>query len=792
MSNDHDRWSVNYSRSERKVLNKYKKEYLQCETASDRKRVVGQVIFPALCATWRMESGDSVIPFVPEKIKKLVQWIRNNWRLTNSRTGEKGLKISSRNVVWQMFHERVTLEVERLMEEAEAEGGDSSWIANCSRALSNVRKQLTAEEKEKVKCEVECQEKSGLTLEGKRKLRRRYCKSRLDEAALKNFMEMDVLSFTFIVQRNRDGEVEIQFHDKVANLLGLPESFNMSSQQTVQVRQFKNAIADYFIDLKTELTKYASLTGRKSTTPTGTQTELMDGLPNTTELHPAGLIPEPYELWYIGPKQYPFLKADCNLSKITKTVLEATMRKYLGQHYLLATGNIRKHVPWDRIVGNESVFFPKNVLPSNIRLKAPRDMSKDDIEEYKSGKDVFRFLMITTGHSKNSAVIPSKYNDEEPNLEKEQPGSKATKKRRRAVPNTGRVRFQGAITPSANPSQAPLGRDTIAQTLPNDPPEADLNDFTPPQDARSANGQGAITPSANPPQEPVGWDTIAQTLPNGPPEADLDDFTPPQDTRSANRQSAITPSANPSQTPLGRDTIAQTLPNGPPETPMGSVCQDGDGSRRPVPRKTRLNDVAMQKNVYMATIYGDGANNAFSTEWDANQATSNANAALNANAVLNISGAVGVVVGLEVPTASGTKHKRTADKQALEEAASLAPVLEKRRRKPTEKAMRRNYIPELQYQRRIGLPKKNNYAYQNQALRNFIFLRGRVEAGPGAGCGCQLGGGEDIGEVVSVGCDAGGGGVAVLGLTQTGSVTVAPALQAAAEKRAKAMEGHVN
>ncbi|KAF9553696.1 hypothetical protein CPC08DRAFT_767353 [Agrocybe pediades] len=231
-----DRWSKNYSKLERTILQKHKQDYLKCETPLDRKAFVGRTIFPALCAAWRLELGQEAIPDLDKKIEKLLAWIRNNWRLTPTKHGELvGVNIRPSNVVAQLFAERVEEKALQLMDEAHTANRDSTWIGNWATAVKHIKKGLTDEEQELVNAEIQKRSQVGLSLEGKRKFRFRHLNSRLDQAANKNFIEMDILTLTFVIQRNKEGEMQVDLHDKVAYLLGLPESFNMTSQARDQL-----------------------------------------------------------------------------------------------------------------------------------------------------------------------------------------------------------------------------------------------------------------------------------------------------------------------------------------------------------------------------------------------------------------------------------------------------------------------------------------------------------------------------------------------------------------------------
>ncbi|KAF9541840.1 hypothetical protein CPC08DRAFT_730733 [Agrocybe pediades] len=463
-TNHTDRWSKNYSKLERNILQKHKKDYLKCETPLDRKAFVGRTIFPALCAAWRLEAGQEAIPDLDKKIEKLLAWIRNNWRLTATKHGELvGVNIRPSNVVAQLFAERVEEKAMQLMEEAHAANRDSTWIGNWATAVKHIKKDLTDEEKELVNAEIQKQSQVGLSLEGKRKFCFRHLNPRLDQAANKNFMEMDVLTLTFVIQRNKDGEMQVDLHDKVAYLLGLPESFNMTAQARDQVRQFKVAIADYFVNLKKALERQATMRGESSQSPRNTETELMDGLPASTDWHPAGRIPEPDEPWFIGEEGYPLLKRDFDPSKVTKLALEDIMRRYISLQYLLATGGRRAAVPWEQIQAQQQIFFEKKYLPRKLAIKAPRDMPKEDIvkflrhilkrqEEYKSPKDIFRFSMITGGRGSQSPILPTAYSDDpatDLQPTKQKPRKQKPRQKRHIIPNSAYI----ALQPMSEPGQ---------------------------------------------------------------------------------------------------------------------------------------------------------------------------------------------------------------------------------------------------------------------------------------------------------------------------------------------------
>ncbi|KAF9542358.1 hypothetical protein CPC08DRAFT_730643 [Agrocybe pediades] len=631
----------------------------------DRKSFVGRTIFPALCAAWRMEMGQSVIPDLQTKIEKLLSWIRNNWRLTAVKNGEVvGLNVRPNTVIGELFRERIKEEALRLMVVAKETNDDSSWLVNWRKALTNVREGLTADERDRVKAEVEHQSKMGLTLETKRKFRQRHMKSRFDEAAEKNLKEMDVLSLTFIIHRNKEGEMEVAFHDKVAYLLGLPESFNMTSQSPDQVRQFKNAIADYFVKLKKALERLAAERGGQSNVPNA-DSELMEGLPLSTDWHPAGRIPEPQELWFIGKEGYPVLK-DFDTVKVNKALLEDTMRKYLSQNYCelllhLATGSARSAVPWEQIVGNENIFFEKQYLPKKISLKPPRDMSKNDCvkfcrhiqkrqEEFKSMKDVFRFKMITGGRANTSPILPAMYADDEGRVTRVQTVKAKPQKRKPKIPNTGRIVFSGV----ASPGQLFQFESTAG---PND------------------NGCNMG------PEYPGGSDELA---------ANADPTTGGHSGGDSSQFDTNQP-LNP------RGGISTEMVNPDCSSIALQDCTVGSATRqcrqRPLPRKRGINNGetgnAPARAPYIKEIYGNTDN---ISQGPANSASCNPSQQTCKNTDTNDSlGNEPVTVpSAAQPSKDGNNRprrvKRNADARALEEAANHAPAIAKRQRKPTERA----------------------------------------------------------------------------------------------------------
>ncbi|KAF9565022.1 hypothetical protein CPC08DRAFT_720637 [Agrocybe pediades] len=419
-----ERATPSYSKTERKVLYTQKEGYMKCTSAKERKA------------------------FVATKIQKLLSWIRNNWRLSQTQNGKPiSLKVRSSTVIGQIFREKVEEEVKRLTEEARLQNKRSARIGTWAKALKNIRMKLGPEELKAVEEETQRQSKIGPNVEAKRKLRLRHWKTRLDEAAQRNFMEMDMLTFTFIVHRNQDGELEVCFHNKVAYLLGLPESFNMSPQAPRHIANFKNALSDYIVDLKKELARYAVMANGKVPTFRGISTELLGDLMTSID-HDAqfsGHIPTLEDIWYIDEDQYPMFKADCDPNKATKAQLEAVMRGGFSHiKEVMATGKERKAVPWEQIEGNETKFFDKQYLPKGFSFKPPRDMLKGDIvkfihhiirrqEQCKSSKDVFRFSMVTTGRVNASEIIPASYEA----LKDAQTTTKKTRKKKLAVPNAG-------------------------------------------------------------------------------------------------------------------------------------------------------------------------------------------------------------------------------------------------------------------------------------------------------------------------------------------------------------------
>ncbi|KAF9548794.1 hypothetical protein CPC08DRAFT_769194 [Agrocybe pediades] len=622
------RWSKNYSSLERKILRSHKEGYLKCTSPKARKDYVGRVVFPALCAAWRIESQETTIPDMPGKIKSLINWIRNNWRLTESEgTKVVRLNIKPSMVIAQLYKKQIDEELERLRDEARANGGDSRVIANWSRAVSNVGKSLTQEERQQVEREVERQSKIGLPVEAKRKIRHRFWRSRFDEAAQKNFLEMDLLSLDFIIERNKEGELEVHFHDKVAYLLGLPESFNMSSQATVAVTNFKNAIADYLVDLKKHLVKCAVMTGGKVTNPTGTETELMEGI--ATDWHPGGCIPEPETLWYIGQDQFPILKNNWDASQTTKLIFETTMRQYFGQHYFLATGKQRNKVPWEQLMGNEALFFNPDHLPAHCNLRPPRDMSKEAIvqlfqhilkrqEEYSSPIDAFRFKKIIRGRTKSSEIIPTMYdNDRAGDLMPPEPPKRRRQKRKK-IPFTGRLQMTGQPTLEAgqllqfdtNMNQLDIPHD--AALIPPDVsskivmPTAPVKQIEPSGTSKDHNGDENATPTAG-----LSIESSGGRLPMA-----IEDNAATSDAAAGTQHPSAKrpmPARRPGKESAGNQNSVHVHPSGI-SSPMATEDNTATfpaaagtrrpSAKRPMPARRAGKESAGKANLYMWEIYG--------------------------------------------------------------------------------------------------------------------------------------------------------------------------------------------
>ena len=75
-------------------------------------------------------------------------WVRNNWRLGGS--AQPKTRVSRSDVIWLNHREAVELEIDRLFDVPKANPSMPGWLGKRMKAIANVIKNMTTEERTKL------------------------------------------------------------------------------------------------------------------------------------------------------------------------------------------------------------------------------------------------------------------------------------------------------------------------------------------------------------------------------------------------------------------------------------------------------------------------------------------------------------------------------------------------------------------------------------------------------------------------------------------------------------------
>uniref|UniRef100_A0A8H7XP18 Uncharacterized protein n=1 Tax=Psilocybe cubensis TaxID=181762 RepID=A0A8H7XP18_PSICU len=398
----HDRLVRVYDRQEREIIEKYKDNYTKATTNLDRKQVVCEIL-PALFNHWsKSRTVSHSRDFMQEEAKKLLAWIRNNWRgerLTKAATMGKKLKCTT--VLWYNRREEVYKEIASILGIESAGVGTPGIFENRMKAMSNIISRMSDREKRQLDVEASNYASVVYSDEDKRKKAKKYAFKKLDEAANQQWAEMGLMSITFVCQINESGQLLVQVHDQVASIIGVCSTL-FEEQKPDEVTQMKRLISTYV----------RGLLNAKERATSGTQ------------------IMAKLDLFILDQDAdgFPILPQDFDVSKVNRKDLESLLRLYLGQNYKLATYGRTLQTPYKAIELNQSKFISPEYLPPRFKLKRPRFLDLEDLrklfthlrsrQETFPLSQVFRFRKVKKGR-KGDDLEDTWYPDETRNIDAE-------------------------------------------------------------------------------------------------------------------------------------------------------------------------------------------------------------------------------------------------------------------------------------------------------------------------------------------------------------------------------------
>ncbi|KAH9481975.1 hypothetical protein JR316_0006505 [Psilocybe cubensis] len=508
----HDRRKRVYNSLERKEIDPFKEEYFAATSNLERKQVVCKIL-PKLFNIWVTTGSrrlSATQEFAQKEAKRLLGWIRNNWRAPQPTGAElKGEKHKRTTVLWRTRPDDVYKEIASILGLEHADSTTPLAFETRSRAMGNIISRMTPQEKRALDREAETLNTVEYTDEQKLKRGNKYAFKRLDEAATVHWAEMGLMNITFVARLNESGQLSVRVHDQVASTLGVVSTL-FEDQKPDEVTQMKRMVATYV----------RGLLNARDRIRNGTRNE------NTTEI---SILDQ-------DPDGFPLLPSNFDASKYNKEQLEELYRMYMGQNYFLATNGRSKHAPFNALHEYQSTFISPEYLPPKVRLNAPRSVSLDDLrrimdhiyarQEIFPPSQVFRFRKVKK-FRKGDETTPTNYPDEDFQSDAEKrrvppkKPKKAAKKKNTAAPTkpapleSAPLRIedmQGASQLVSFDSFQPVEAPSKA---PPPPPHTKINmqDIDPVfilEPGRHTNKNKSSRPKPRPRKKPTTPDEIAQ------------------------------------------------------------------------------------------------------------------------------------------------------------------------------------------------------------------------------------------------------------------------------------------
>ncbi|KAH9478280.1 hypothetical protein JR316_0008733 [Psilocybe cubensis] len=429
----HDRRRKVYNHQEREKIEEFRQQYMEAGSNRGRKEVVC-CILPVLFNYW-VETGSRAVSqtedFTQQEAKKLLKWIRNNWRSAKPTEAElTGHPKKRTTILWRTRKEDVYKEIAAILGVDSVTAGTPGIFENRMKAMGNILARMSDAELKQLDLDGKALETVEYTDEQKRANADKHAFRKLDEASKRDWAEMGLMNITFVTRLTESGQLAVRVHDQIANILGV-SSTSFEDQKSAEVKQMKRFIGVYVRGL---------LNARDRAKDGGGDG---DGSISMLDQDEHG---------------FPKLPRDFEPDKLNKRQLETLMGLYFSQHYSLATNGRSKHPPYDYIEKKQSAFISPNYLPRGLKLAPPRNMNMEDIrlllthlrqrQETFPLSQVFRFHKVKK-HRKGEEMISSQYPDEEIRLEEPKrpiPAAKKSHRRKKVskskLPKPTRVEIQ--------------------------------------------------------------------------------------------------------------------------------------------------------------------------------------------------------------------------------------------------------------------------------------------------------------------------------------------------------------
>ncbi|KIM34658.1 hypothetical protein M413DRAFT_33125, partial [Hebeloma cylindrosporum] len=236
------RYSV-FTPAERAVINVYKSDYLNAATPEQRKQVAQSKVLPAIFNYWTEQGRDT-------SDIAIIYWMQNTWRSkTLGDAPPSSFKPKITELVWRTRKADVLAEIAVLLGLEAADTHSPGWFNKRMLAIRNIMDTMSTEEKAALEKERMRIAREGNPEEEKRRLAEKKSMKRMADIALANWLEMGLLTISFVTRTTPDGQLAIEVHDPIPNLLGVPASTFKDLYQA-QINEVMRLILEYVKSVK--------------------------------------------------------------------------------------------------------------------------------------------------------------------------------------------------------------------------------------------------------------------------------------------------------------------------------------------------------------------------------------------------------------------------------------------------------------------------------------------------------------------------------------------------------------
>lgn len=197
--------------------------------------------------------------------------------------------------------------------------------------------------------------------------------------------------------------------DRIAELMGVPSASFVDTYNT-KVTDLMLTLVEYMHAMDNILNPpHAPGTGSGAGTGTGVGAGTGTGETSTTQLIQKSITLEKND------NGFPILPDPIPSVGWKKTTWDSFFTDYLGQQYILASGGIKRHIPYKRISENQQDFIENKYLPHETSFRCPRNITMAEMktifdhflerQRTNGAEDTFKFKSIKI----KGQTMPAKY-----------------------------------------------------------------------------------------------------------------------------------------------------------------------------------------------------------------------------------------------------------------------------------------------------------------------------------------------------------------------------------------------